>query len=92
MPRGGFREGSLKLRHWQTGKTQTIRVPIDLVPEILKFAKALDEGKPVWIGEPESNALYQVQEVVLRYEAAANATPRWDRANKLIAELKPLLF
>jgi hypothetical protein len=91
MPRGGFREGSLRLRHWRTGKTTTVRLPEALVPQVLKFAKALDEGKPVWIGEPETDNLYQIKEVVLRYAAAANDSPRWDRANKLITELEPLL-
>ena len=91
MPRGGFREGTLKLRHWRSGKTTTVRLPEALVPQILKFAKALDAGEPVWIGEPESDKLYQIKEVVLRYTAAANNSPRWDKANKLMAELKPLL-
>jgi predicted transcriptional regulator len=91
MPRGGFREGSLKLRHWNTGKTTTIRVPVELVPRILEVAKAMDEGRPVWVGNSDSDRLYQIKEVVLRYEALATEMPRWDKANKLISELKFLV-
>lgn len=29
---------------WRSGKTQTIRVPIALVPAIMEHAQALDEG------------------------------------------------
>lgn len=43
MGRGGRRETSYKPA-WKHGKTQTIRVPIDLAEEILAFAKERDEG------------------------------------------------
>ncbi|PZV15838.1 MAG: hypothetical protein DCF22_06575 [Leptolyngbya sp.] len=91
MPRGGFREGSLKLRQWKSGKTTVIRVPQDLASKVLELARALDEGRPVWIGEPSSDDLYEVREIVLRYAASAKPNPRWDKASKLIAELKPHL-
>lgn len=30
---------------WNFGKTQTIRVPIKLAPQVLEFARALDNGE-----------------------------------------------
>jgi hypothetical protein len=42
MPRGGKREGAGGKPTWKNGKTKTIRVPIALADEILRFAKELD--------------------------------------------------
>lgn len=44
MPRGGKREGAGGKSTWKNGKTKTIRVPIALADEILKFAKELDDN------------------------------------------------
>lgn len=44
MPRGGKREGAGGKPTWKNGKTKTIRVPIALADEILKFAKELDDN------------------------------------------------
>ncbi len=42
MPRGGKRSGAGAKPSWRSGKTTTIRVPIELVEEILKIARQLD--------------------------------------------------
>jgi hypothetical protein len=43
MGRGGARLGTGPKPQWKSGKTKTIRVPIALVDEILRFAHNLDE-------------------------------------------------
>lgn len=54
MPRGGFREGA-STPTWNKGKTQTIRVPIALAKDLIKIARAIDEGKLVNIGDNDLN-------------------------------------
>jgi hypothetical protein len=45
MPRGGKRDGAGARFKWKHGKTKTIRVPIELVDEILAIAQKLDSGE-----------------------------------------------
>ena len=43
--RGGRTSGTMPSgTSWKNGKTKTIRVPIKLVPEIIKIARYLDNG------------------------------------------------
>jgi hypothetical protein len=44
MPRGGVREGAGGRFKWKHGKTKTIRVPEELVEQILDYAQKLDDG------------------------------------------------
>lgn len=44
MPRGGYRENAGRKPKWRSGKTKMIRVPIELVDQLLEIANKLDQG------------------------------------------------
>lgn len=43
MPRGGQRKGAGRKSNWNTGKTKAVKLPEFLIPEILDFAKIMDQ-------------------------------------------------
>lgn len=47
--RGGYRENAGRKGDWRAGKTKAAKFPEKLLPEIIKLAKALDEGCKVKI-------------------------------------------
>jgi len=56
------------LRHftpkWQSGATQTVRLPVALVDQVLAYARSLDAGEPPPDGDIDSNHLSQVIEIL----------------------------
>jgi len=47
MGKGGARENSGARSKWKNGKTKTVRVPENLIPQILEYAHNLDNGVEV---------------------------------------------
>lgn len=45
MSRGGARQGAGRKSEWSSGKTTAIRVPEDLAPEIMMFARKLERER-----------------------------------------------
>jgi len=71
MPRGGVRLGAGDKPTWRHGKTKTIRVPIALADEILKFARNLDE-KGITEYVTESKVLDLSGISIRQYQGAAS--------------------
>lgn len=70
---------------WQSGKTQTIRVPIALTEQILAYARALDAGNSLVTEDSSSNI--DLAELKVKVEAK-EAGFRANSASKLISALK----
>lgn len=73
---------------WKGGKTQTIRVPIKLVPEIIKFARYLDNG--IHPGEDAYQEFLLIKERQYRHtrKPINRLTPRWAVFNEFEYWLK----
>ena len=44
MPRGGKRKGAGRKATWNAGKTKPVKLPELLIPEIIEFARTLDQA------------------------------------------------
>ena len=45
MPRGGKRKGAGRKSSWNAGSTKAVKLPELLIPEIVEFARTLDQAK-----------------------------------------------
>lgn len=98
MPNPRGNEATLKKYQpkWRTGATQTIRVPIALTDQILKFAHELDQGEVTSNQESsiDSNHLLQVIEWLEDVENTPRnnfSKNKKEIVRKAIDELKSLL-
>lgn len=57
---------------WRSGATQTVRVPIALVDQVVEYARLLDAGEASPDGVTDSNQLLQVIQIL----EEVNETPR----------------
>ncbi|BAY85996.1 hypothetical protein NIES267_55020 [Calothrix parasitica NIES-267] len=87
--RGGRTSGTItRGSSWRNGKTTVIRVPVNLVPEIIKFAKYLDNG--IYL----ESFIYQefLQLKARQYRRSGKRlirnTPRWSVFNEFENYLK----
>ncbi|MEM9922514.1 MAG: hypothetical protein AAF915_01950 [Cyanobacteria bacterium P01_D01_bin.50] len=87
--RGGHLPGSSPFTNtWRNGKTKTIRVPINLAPQIIEIARLLDVGiNPIESVIIEFEFLKQNQ--YRRIKRPFNrSTPRWAVFNEFQSWLK----
>jgi hypothetical protein len=87
--RGGRRKGSGRKGAWQSGETQTIRVPVALAEPLLEIGKHLDEGQEIYNGR----TCDELQAIINKWQAnyQANDSPEWQLVEQLLAEIEEVL-
>jgi hypothetical protein len=87
--RGGRRRGSGRKGAWQSGETQTIRVPVALTEPLLEIGKHLDEGQEIYHGR----TCAELEKIVSQWQAncQTNDGPEWQLVQQLLAEIEEVL-
>jgi hypothetical protein len=87
--RGGWRRGAGRKSAWQSGETQTIRVPVALKEPLLEIGRHLDEGQEIYHGTTCS----EIQAIVKEWHAKcqANDSPEWQLIQQLLTEIEEVL-
>lgn len=87
--RGGRRQGAGRKATWQTGETQTIRVPVALKDELLDIGKHLDRGDEIYDGR----TCTELRQLVRRWEmkCEGNEGEEWQLVRQLLDEIKDVL-
>jgi hypothetical protein len=87
--RGGRRRGSGRKGAWQSGETQTIRVPVALREPLLEIGRHLDEGQEIYHGR----TCDELEKIVSQWQAncQVNNSPEWQLVGQLLAEIEEVL-
>jgi hypothetical protein len=87
--RGGRRRGSGRKGAWQSGETQTIRVPVALKEPLLEIGKHLDEGQDIYYGR----TCEELQAIVNKWQAncQANDSLEYQLVQQLLAQIEEVL-
>lgn len=87
--RGGRRRGSGRKGAWQSGETQTIRVPVALKEPLLEIGRHLDEGQEIYHGR----ICTELENIVSHWQAKCqtNEGVEWQLVEELLAEIEEVL-
>ncbi len=89
--RGGKRENSGRPALFDE-QTKVMRVPISKVEEIKAFLLSNENPNQIDIETAElKEKLERIDDIVWKYTAQQNDSPRWAQAKKLLNELKEIL-
>jgi hypothetical protein len=87
--RGGVRQGAGRKSPWQSGETQTIRVPVGIKEELVAVGQQLDRGQGVIGGRLRREMAQLLQH--WESQAAENDSPEWQPVRQLLAEIQEVL-
>lgn len=87
--RGGLRPGAGRKGGWQSGETQTIRVPTALKGDLLALGRQLDQGEGVIGGRLRRD----LDALVIRWreQSADRSEGDWPAVGQLLDELETLV-
>ncbi|MBE9174942.1 hypothetical protein IQ225_05870 [Synechocystis salina LEGE 06155] len=87
--RGGMRAGAGRKSPWQSGETQTIRVPVAIKEELLSLGQQLDQGRGV-IGGGLRRQLEQLLED-WESQCGEQSEGEWLLVQQLLGEIRDLM-